>query len=55
VQNLQYKGKFGSLIFSYNSVLSILNAACSVYLMFLLLAPMLALREIRDVTNLSFK
>jgi hypothetical protein len=47
--NLQYKETLGSLMFSYNSVLSLLNTACSVYLIFLLLAPMLALREIRDL------
>jgi hypothetical protein len=49
VQNLQYKETFGSQIFSYNSVLSLLNTARSVYLLFLTLAPMLALGEIQDM------
>jgi hypothetical protein len=48
VQNIQYKETFGSQIFSYNRVLSLLNTGCAVYLTFLALAPMLALREIRD-------
>jgi len=30
VQNLQYKETLGSLMLSYNSVLSLLNTACSV-------------------------